>query len=94
MVPVQPNSTRIQFQVVDHRADDHFPGKSKLVIKVLPSAGQLDHRFIKPDIQYTADAFQLPENMHEGNVLVADAEYMGGPRGGNIVLNNIEKLPG
>ncbi len=94
MVPAQPNSTRIQFQVVDQRADDHFPGKSKLIIKVLPSAEQLDDRFIKPDTQYTADAFQLPENMHECNILVADAEYMGGPSGGNIVLKNIEKLPG
>ncbi len=90
MVPAQPNQSRIRFEIINAKKDDQIDNKYQLSIKVLPFHSHQDKRFIKTGDIYEADAFtDLPDIVTNEAVLEGDAEYLGGPAGGRIVLNNI-----
>lgn len=90
MIPAQPNNNRIRFEIINAEKDKQVDNKYHLSIKVLPLQSHQDKRFIKTGDIYEADAFTaLPDIVKNEAVLEGDAEYLGGPAGGRIVLNNI-----
>jgi hypothetical protein len=89
MVQAAPNATTIRFKVLEKETDQNAPNKTHLKIEVLPAEAHHDQRFIKPGAVMQGFTFDQVET-RAGAVFMADAEYIGGPRGGYVHLKNLQ----
>ena len=90
MIQAQPNSSWIKFEVVKKWNSVDFPGKTEVQIKVLSSEVQTDERFIVPGELMEGFTFESHEMLDKDVVLIAEAEYIGGPGSGKVQLSSIK----
>lgn len=87
----EPNKTKCKVRVLGVENSQAFSDKILLKVKVLPYEDQKDSRFIKPGELMNAYTFEQI-NISIDKVLLADAEYIGGPGGGTIYLTNLQNV--
>jgi hypothetical protein len=92
MVQAAPNTTTIRFKVLKKEIDKQAPAKVHLQIEVLPAEAHHDQRFIKPGAVMPGFTFDQVE-AKAGDVFIAEAEYIGGPRGGYVHLKHLQPQP-
>lgn len=88
MVQAAPNATTIRFRILEKEPDKNAPQKTLLKIEVLPAEAHHDQRFIKPGAIMQAFTFDKVE-LKEGDIFIADAEYIGGPFKGYVHLQHL-----
>lgn len=91
MVQAQPNHTKCKVRILEKELSKDAAHKILLKIEILPSEIQEDTRFIKPGETMPGFTFDKTE-LQIGDVVTAEAEYIGGPRGGNVLLKNLQKV--
>jgi hypothetical protein len=90
MVQAAPNATTIRFKIIEKQADKDAPQKTLLRIEILPAAAHHDQRFIKPGAVMPGFTFDKV-NLETGDVFMAEAEFIGGPRGGYVHVKHLQK---
>jgi len=82
-----PNRSRIR-AVVQHAAkSEDSPAKWALRLHLESVEVLFGGTFVHEGEVVDGFAFDLPEPLAQGAVLVAEAEYIGGPRGGTLQLH-------
>jgi hypothetical protein len=89
MVQAAPNATTIRFKVLEKETDPGAPQKTLLKIEILPAEGHHDQRFIKPGAVMAGFTFDKAD-LKQGAIFLADAEYIGGPKGGFVHVRHLQ----
>ncbi len=88
-VPAAPNRCSIRAEVVNIRPDIHFPDKWILDIMVLESRHISGPNFAHPGDRSEAFAFGEMPVASAGDVITAEAEFVGDERGGKFRLSRM-----
>ncbi|HEY5892659.1 MAG TPA: hypothetical protein VIT91_05455 [Chthoniobacterales bacterium] len=90
----QPNSTLIEGIVTDIRADDGGIGYEVSLSTKANVSREKQRDFIRPAPGREIKLFCLeaPGEVRVGDLVRAQAELLGGPKGQRVVLQEIEKL--
>jgi hypothetical protein len=92
MIPVAPNRARIRARCEDVRAAPESGRKSLLRLRLEQVEVLHGGVFLRPGDQVEAFAFDLAPVPQAGATIGAEAEYLGGPRGGVVQLYDVRTV--